>query len=54
MATSSITKEFVAKDTKAFMALVEKTEKIPERKITATESPSLANGREALKKFSSR
>ena len=54
MATSSITKEFVAKDMKAFKALVKKTERFQERKLTATESPSLAKGREALKKFSSR
>ena len=54
MATSSITKEFVVKDMKAFDALVRETQSIPKRKLTATESPSLAKGRELLKKFSSR
>ncbi len=54
MATSSITKEFVVKDTEAFEKLLKKVEQMPERKVSATQSPSLAKGREALKKFSYR
>lgn len=54
MATSSITKEFVVKDEKAFEKLLKKVEQMPERKVSATQSPSLAKGREVLKKFSFR
>lgn len=53
MATSSITKQFVVKDPKAFKRLMDEAAKIPERKATQ-DSPSLNKGREALKRFSLR
>ncbi len=54
MATSSITKQFVAKDMKAFEKLLSEIEKQPERKVSVKESTSLNKGREALKRFSLR
>lgn len=53
MATSSITKQFVVKDPKAFKRLMDESAKMPERKATQ-DSPSLNKGREALKRFSLR
>lgn len=53
MATSSITKQFVVKDYKAYEKLVVKAEKIPKSEATQ-DSPSLKKGREALKRFSLR
>ncbi|MBQ6715946.1 MAG: hypothetical protein IJN21_05435 [Clostridia bacterium] len=53
MATSSITKQFIVKDTKAFEKLLAEASKKPERKTT-TDSPSLNKGREALRQFSFR
>ena len=53
MATSSITKQFVVKDYKAFEKLLNEAEKMPEREATQ-DSPSLKKGREALKRFSLR
>lgn len=53
MATSSITKQFVVKDPKAFRKLMTESARIPERKATQ-DSPSLNKGREALKRFSLR
>lgn len=54
MATSSITKQFVVKNAKAFEKLLEEARTMPDRKVEATVSPSLAKGREALKRFSCR
>ena len=53
VATSSIRKQFIAKDRKAFERLLKEAEKTPARKITAP-SPSLEEGRKALKRFSFR
>ena len=53
VATSSITKQFVVKDYKAFEKLLNEAEKIPKREATQ-DSPSLKKGREALKRFSLR
>lgn len=53
MATSSITKQFVVKDYKAFEKLLNEAEKMPKREATQ-DSPSLKKGREALKRFSLR
>ena len=53
MATSSITKHFVVKDEKAFEEMLAEASKKPERKSTV-DSPSLNQGREALKRFSFR
>lgn len=53
MATSSITKQFVVKDAKAFEKLVSEAKNAPDRKPTK-DSPSLKKGREALKRFSLR
>lgn len=50
VATSSITKQFVVKDPKAFRKLMTESARIPERKATQ-DSPSLNKGREALKRF---
>lgn len=50
MVTSSITKQFVVKDKKAFSKLMSESAKLPERKATQN-SPSLDEGREALKHF---
>ena len=54
MATSSITKQFVVKDAKAFEKLMVEIEKQPERKVITEENTSLDKGREALKRFSLR
>lgn len=53
MATSSITKQFVVKDPKAFERLVTESAKLPDRKATK-DSPSLNKGRELLRQFSLR
>lgn len=53
VATSSITKQFVVKDHKAFEKLVDEAAKLPKREATQ-DSPSLKKGREALKRFSLR
>ena len=50
MATSSITKDFQVKDSKAFERLKQELNKKPERKQTV-ESPSLNKGREKLATF---
>lgn len=50
MATSSITKDFYAKDPKAFARLKNELEREPERK-QAAEAPSLKKGREKLATF---
>ena len=54
MATSSIRKQFVAKDTEAFEKLLKEAEKMPERIVITPERSSLDRGREALKQFSLR
>lgn len=54
MATSSITKQFVAKDNEAFEKLLKEAEKMPERKAAVREDSSLDRGRKALKQFSLR
>lgn len=51
MATSSITKQFIAKDTKAFEELLKDKEKILEKKTIVDKNTSLNRGRMALKKF---
>ena len=53
MATSSITKQFIVKDQKAFEKILRESAKLPNRKATQ-DSPSLNKGREALKQFSLR
>ena len=53
VATSSITKQFVVKDQKAFERLVAESEKLPDRKATK-DSSSLNKGRELLSRFSLR
>lgn len=54
VATSSITKQFVAKDSKAFEKLLKEAEKTPERTAAVRENSSLDRGRKALKQFSLR
>ena len=54
MATSSIRKQFVARDREAFERLLKEAEKMPERKAAVFENSSLDRGRKALKQFSSR
>jgi hypothetical protein len=54
VATSSITKQFVAKDVNAFMKLVKEAENTPERKAAVRKNSSLDRGRQALKRFSPR
>lgn len=54
MATSSITKQFVVKDHKAFEKVLAELDKKPEARKTTADSPSLNKGREILKRFSLR
>ena len=54
MATSSIRKQFVAKDIKAFEKLLKDADKMPERIVSTPERSSLDMGRRALKQFSLR
>lgn len=54
MATTSITKQFVVKDKKAFNNLLKTIEKVPKRTIIAKDGTSLSKGREILKQFSPR
>ena len=53
VATSSITKQFVVKDPKAFEKILQESAELPNREATQ-DSPSLKKGREALKQFSLR
>lgn len=50
MATSSITKQFIAKDPEAFQKLITESEKMPEYKVMQ-DTPALNKGREALNHF---
>ena len=54
MATSSITKQFVAKDLEAFEKLLKEAAEMPERKVAVSKESSLDRGRKALKQFSFR
>lgn len=54
MATSSITKDFVVRDEKAFKKLIKEVNNLPARKNVVKDSTSLSEGREALKRFLSR
>lgn len=51
MPTSSIRKQFIAKDLKFFEQLLKEAEETPAQETT-TSSPSLEEGRRALKQFS--
>ena len=53
VATSSIRKQFIVKDKRAFDRLLKEAEETPARKTT-TPTPSLEEGRKALKRFSFR
>ena len=53
MATSSITKQFVVKDEKAFKKLLDDVKQAPAPKVNSSPS-SLDKGREALARFSLR
>ena len=54
MATSSITKDFLVKDKKAYDLLLHEVKAAPERKVKLTEASCLNKGREQLAKFSFR
>lgn len=54
MATSSITKNFVVRDEKAFKRLLKEEKALPARNTVVKNSTSLSEGREALKQFLSR
>lgn len=54
MAASSITKQFVVRDSAAYARLLAQLEKVPERKAAESDSHSLEKGRELLKQYSSR
>lgn len=51
MATSSIKKQFIAKDIVAFEKLLKDAENEPVRKVNAYENSSLDRGRKALAQF---
>lgn len=51
MPTSSIRKQFIAKDLESFERILKEAEEAPVREITVS-SPSLEEGRKALKQFS--
>ena len=51
MATSSIRKQFVARDIKAFERLLKEADKMPERMVLTPERSSLDRGRKALEQF---
>lgn len=54
MATSSITKQFVAKNVPAYEKLVREAEKQPKRDAVVKDKSSINRGRAALAKFSLR
>ena len=54
VATSSITKQFEAKDIKAFEKLLQEAERAPKRTVTVSDNSPLERGKKALKQFSPR
>lgn len=54
MATSSITKEFVVKNEKAFFQIIEEIGNKPERTEKTVDSSNIERGRKLLRQFSFR
>lgn len=54
MATTSIRKQFVAKDIQTFNKLVKEVEHIPPRTVKEESSSNIKRGKELLKQFSFR